>query len=493
MAAKKSKYEPTWSSLKRHRTPEWLDDAKYGIYFHWGIYSVPEFGPNGSWYPNRMYIDGTDQQKYHTETFGHPSKFGYKDLIPLFTAEHFDPDAWAETFKKAGAKFAGPVTEHHDGFSMWDSKVNPWNAAKMGPKRNIVGEMERAIRKQGLKFMVAFHHAENWWFYPHWRKEYDTSDPKYAGLYGPAHNTDAPPDLQWHQQDIPSREFMEQWKAKIFEVIDAYRPDLIWFDFGLGLIDDRYKTEVLAYYYNAAEEWGTEVEVFYKMHDIPPAVGVLDYELGRADKLTYNSWVTDSSVDDQGAWSFVKDAGFKSVDALVHNLVDNVSKHGYLLMNFGPRANGEFPEGARNCLLGIGEWLDVNGEAIYGSTPWSIAEEGPTRMEEGGMFSERKEVRYTAEDIRFTVKDLAVYAICLGWPEKEFTVKTIVRSFKTLEKRKDMGNRMAMRESDIESIRMLGVDRDLAWDLTDDGLTITRPDTKPCAGAYVFKIARRIP
>ena len=487
----KNKYEPTWNSLKQHRTPEWLDDAKFGIYYHWGIYSVPEFGPNGGWYPHQMYIDDTDQQKYHIETFGHPSEVGYRDLIPRFTAEHFNPDAWAAIFKQAGAKFAGPVAEHHDGFSMWNSTVNEWNAHKMGAKRDLVGEMERAIRKQGMKFMVAFHHAANWWFYPHWRKEYDTSDPKYSGLYGPIHNADAPKDTQWQHQDTPNNEFLDKWKTKIIEVIDNYKPDLIWFDFGLGMIEDKYKQEVLAYYFNKAEEWGTEVEIFYKMHNIPPGFGVQDYELGRADKLTYHKWITDSSVDDQGAWSFVKDAGYKTVDALVHNLVDNVSKNGYLLMNFGPRANGEFPQPAQDCLTGIGKWLELNGEAIYGSTPWCIAEEGPTKMEQGGMFSERKEVAYTAEDIRFTVKDNAVYAICLGWPEKEFAIKTILKSYILLDKRKDIGAHVGLNAEGIESIRLLGVDEDLRWDLTNEGLKITRPDEKPCDGAYVFKIARR--
>ena len=228
-----------WSQLTDYRTPAWLREKKFGIYTHWGIYSVPAFGPNVSWYPYRMYLEGSPQFEHHCKTYGHPSKFGYKDFIPMFTAEKFDADEWAALFKKSGADFAGPVAEHHDGFSMWKSTVNPWCAANMGPKRDVVGELEKAIRAQGMEFMVAFHHMENWMFYPHWVKEYDTSDPAYAGLYGPAHNTDwgseqrflaapAPKhfttplvgaqDIRWISQDRPSREFHDLWFEKIREV-----------------------------------------------------------------------------------------------------------------------------------------------------------------------------------------------------------------------------------------------------------------------------------
>ena len=180
----KKHYEPTWNSLKRHRSPEWLDDAKFGIYYHWGVYSVPACGPNVSWYPFWMYRKGSPQYEYHVQHYGDPTEFGYKDLIPLFKAEKFNPDEWAKLFKDAGAKFAGPVAIHHDSFAMWDSDVTKWNAAKMGPKRDTVGEMAKAIRRQGMKFMVAFHHAANWFFFPQTDKEVDTYNPEFAGLYG---------------------------------------------------------------------------------------------------------------------------------------------------------------------------------------------------------------------------------------------------------------------------------------------------------------------
>ncbi|RLE07276.1 hypothetical protein DRJ00_08415, partial [Candidatus Aerophobetes bacterium] len=398
-------YKPSWDSLRTHIIPKWFQNAKFGIYTHWGIYSVPACGPNGTWYPYNMYREGTPQYEYHVKTYGHPSKFGYKDFIPMFKGEKFDPDEWAELFKKAGAQFAGPVGEHHDGFSMWDSQVNEWNAARMGPKRDVVGELEKAIRKQGMRFMVALHHAENWWFFPHWEKEYDTSDPRYAGLYGPLHNLEwekGIPKLEkiedeWRLQDKPTKEFLDKWLTKIREVIDKYQPDMLWFDFGLRFVQEHYKREFLAYYYNKAEEWGKEVVVTYKWHDLVPGSGVTDLELGRFDQLTYHLWITDTTVDVGGGWSYLRDAKYKTATELVHYLVDNVSKNGLMLLNVGPKSNGEIPEEARKILLEIGKWLEVNGEAIYGTTPWLAYGEGPTKMPKSGMFSEKEEVRYTSE------------------------------------------------------------------------------------------------
>jgi alpha-L-fucosidase len=478
-------YQPSWESLRTHVTPQWFKDAKFGIYTHWGVYSVPACGPNGTWYPYNMYREGTPQHEYHVKTHGPPSKFGYKDFIPMFTGEKFDPDKWAELFKKAGAQFAGPVGEHHDGFAMWDSQYTEWNAARLGPKRDVVGELERAIRAQGMRYMIALHHAENWWFFPHWREEFDTSDPRYSGLYGPLHNQDwakqkpeaASRNIEWELQDKPGQEFLDTWLAKIREVIDTYQPDLLWFDFGLRFVQEQYKKEFLAYYYNKEQEWGKEVVVTYKWHNLVPGAAVVDLELGRFGELTYHDWITDTSVDDQGAWSYVKDAGFKPVSVLVHNLVDNVSKNGYLLLNVGPKPNGEIPEPAQESLRGIGQWLAINGEAIYNTTPWLIYGEGPTQMKKTGYFSEQQEVEYTARDIRFTVKDNVLYATCLGWPDEQVTIESL----------------KGLYESEISSIKMIGDEQELEWSLSHAGLTIKTPGKKPCDHAYVFKIVRKHP
>lgn len=472
------KFKASWNSLRNHSTPRWFRDAKFGIYTHWGVYSVPACGPNGTWYPYNMYIEGTEQYKHHLKTYGGPAKFGYKDFIPQFKAEKFNPLEWADLFKRSGAKFAGPVAEHHDGFTMWDTKHSEWNAAKMGPKRDVVGDLEKAIRKQGMKFLVALHHFENWFFFPHWIKEFDVSDPKYAGLYGPLHNLDkAPGRKTFFDQEYPSKEFLDMWLAKSKEVVDKYRPEVVWFDFGLGRVQEHYKREFLAHYYNRGQEWGKEVAVTYKMHDLPPGTGVLDYELGRMDRLTYNEWITDTSVDQIGAWSYVEGAGFKSTTKLVHNLVENVSKNGYLLLNVGPKADGEIPVAAKKAMLGMGEWLAVNGEAIFDTVAWMTYGEGPTKMDTVGMFSERKDVDYTADDIRFTVKDDFLYAICLGWPKKEILIKA--------------GKRL--HEKEIQSVRMLGVDKELSWEYKAEGLSVRMPEKKPCDHACVLKIARKRP
>jgi alpha-L-fucosidase len=490
------RFDPTWSSLKKHQSPEWLMDAKFGIYYHWGIYSVPARGSNGSWYPYNMYRKGTPQNKYHVKKYGDPAKFGYKDFIPQFTAEKFNPDAWAKLFKEAGAKFAGPVAEHHDGFSMWDSKVNPWNAKQMGPKRDTVGEMAQAIRKQGMKFLAAFHHAENWWFYQHWSREYDTADPRYAGLYGPLHDQDADSKHakslhDWNNQANPTVAFWETWKAKIVEVIDKYRPDLLWFDFGLGRVHDRYKREVLAYYFNRALEWDVEVDVMYKTRDLPPNIGLLDYELGRSDKLTYHRWITDTSIDDQGAWGYVQEAGVKSLSAVVHNLIDNVSKNGLLLLNVGPKPNGEIPTEACQVLQGLGDWLTRNGEAIYQTTPWIMAEEGPTKLSRSGMFSERVEVNYTPQDIRFVTKGNAIYAIVLGCPAGTVTIRSLIPSVAHLERKARPSQFYSLTPEQIAGITMLGHPGLLQWEMAPQGLRIHLPtsqnDPKDQA-AVVFKI-----
>ena len=477
------RYEPTWLSLQNHTTPQWLRESKFGIYTHWGLYSVPACGPNGSWYAHNMYRPGNPQFDYHERTFGPATEFGYKDLIPLFTAEQFDAGEWARLFKAAGAKFAGPVAEHHDGFSLWNSGVNKWNAANMGPKRDVVGELEKAIRSQGMRFMTAFHHFEHWWFYPHWRSDCDVSDPQFAGLYGPLHNLDGLPEAagdrrsEWMLQDRPDGAFLDFWRAKIDEVVDNYRPDLMWFDFGLNFVQEDHKKRMLADYYNKEQAWDTELALTYKTHDLVPGVALVDYELGRMDRLTYYDWITDTSIDDQGAWGFVSDAGFKNASALIHNLVDNVSKNGYLLLNVGPKADGSIPDEARERLLAMGDWLRINGEAIYSTTPWVTYGEGPTEMTDSGMFSERHEVAYTSQDYRFTCTDDCIYAICLGWPDETSTIKSMRR----------------LNQGEVRAVSMLGSDQPLKWDLTANGLEVRRPDAKPCDLAYVYKIQRRNP
>lgn len=471
-------YSPNWESLKKHTTPEWLREGKFGIYTHWGAYSVPAKGKNGTWYPHFIYTDNKDIVDFHESNYGPVSEFGYKDFIPLFKGEKFDAEEWAELFKKSGARFAGPVAEHHDGFAMWDTKYSEWNAAKMGPIRDVVGELEKAIKKRDMKFVTAFHHAANYFFFPVWDKRLDCSNPEYSGLYGPIHEKDDPPSKEW----------LDEWHGKLIEVIDNYSPDYIWFDYKLDLVQESYVKDFVAYYYNEAERQGKEVVISYKDHDLPPGVGLLDMELAQQDNLTHSEWITDTSVDDQGAWSYVEGAKYKSVNRLVDNLVDRVSKNGYLLLNVGPKADGTIPEEARKCLLGIGKWLDINGEAIYGTSAWTKFGEGPAEGFEETNFNNEKDVNYTSQDIRFTVKDNILYAIVLDWPKTKVQIRNIVPGGGG-GKKTDGYN---LYPDEIQAITMLGSDEGaLEWNYdTIDGLTITPPKSKPCEHAFVLKIER---
>lgn len=484
-------YTADWRSLRSHPTPQWLRDAKFGIYTHWGIYSVPAIGPNTSWYGHNMYREGTlkmrgrretNQYADHIATYGGAQKVGYKDFIPMFTAERFDPEQWAETFRNAGARFAGPVAEHHDGFSMWDTATSRWNAAQMGPRRDVVAALERAYRARGMKYMVAMHHAEHWWFFPHWLKGADVSDPAFAEFYGEPHNTDLhiqPEDWdrekEWALHDPPSKAFLERWRTRLHEVVERFSPDYIWFDFGLKYIHEQYKKDFLAHYYNMAAARGQDVVVTYKYSDLVTGSATVDIELGRMADQTYFDWITDTTIDDGQAWGYMKDARYKSASELIAYLVDNVSKNGYMLLNVGPKADGTIPIEAETILADMGRWLDVNGEAIYGTTPWHIFGEGPTRFKVEGAFGDMKEKpNFTGEDFRFTVKDDVLYAIALGWPAKSFVIKSISELY----------------PGEVANVRLLGHDGALQWQQRRDGLYIDRPDSAVGSHAYVFKIER---
>lgn len=480
---------PDWNDLQHYNVPKWLRDAKFAIYTHWGVYSVPACGPNASWYPYNMYRKGTPQYEYHVKHYGLPENFGYKDFIPQFTGEKFDANEWAALFKAAGARIAGPVGEHHDGFTMWDSAYTKWNAKNMGPKRDVVGELEKAIKGQGMKFMTAMHHAENWWFYPHWKTEYDVADPLYAGLYGNSHNEewigrgeelDANPLYQnqhvfWPVQQKPSKEFLDLWLNKLKELEDKYEPDLIWFDFGLKWIKEEYKKEFISYYYEKARKQNREVAITYKWNDLVPGCGVEDIEQGRKSELSYSFWVTDTTVDAGEAWGYIYNNSYKSVKELIHYLVDNVSKNGALLLNVGPKSDGSIPEEAKQILLEIGEWLAINGEAIYDTVPWICAGEGPTNAGKSGAFNEYA-LDYTSEDFRFTAKNNNLYAICMAKPGETVCIKSIGEF---------------VYEDEIVSVHMLGVEDELEFKYTYRGLQIKCPENLPGDHAYSFKITRK--
>ena len=481
--SKEMAYEATWESLKQHSTPQWLRDAKFGIYTHWGIYCYSATRGNATWNSHAAYNrPDSEAARDFYEKFGKLTpEFGYKDLIPKFTAEKFNAEEWADLFAKSGAKFAGPVAEHHDGFAMWDTRYSEWNAAKMGPERDVVGELEKAIKAKNMKFVTAFHHAANWTFFPTWDKTKDCSNPEFSGLYGPVHQ----------QGEMPSKEFLDEWYGKLTEVVDKYDPDFVWFDFALDRIREDYVKNFVAYYYNKADERGKDVVISYKGHDLPPSVALLDHELGQEPELTYYEWITDNSIDVQGAWGYIEGLEYKTVDRLVDNLVDRVSKNGYLLLNIGPKWDGTIPEGAKEGLLGMGEWLDVNGEAIYGTTSWVKSGEGPTSVklserdgqETGHAGFNESDIVYTNKDIRFTVKGNTLYAIMMDWTEEDVMIRSLVSN-------NPPGYYIYPEE--IAAVTMLGDGKELEWELVEgEGLRITPPDTKPCEHAFVFKIVRQ--
>lgn len=406
-------FAPEWQSLEAHSNPEWFRDAKFGIYTHWGPVTVGcEDAPQGGeWYGREMYLTNNPIFAYHREKFGDQRAFGYKDVIPRFTATKFDPEKWADLFARAGAKFAGPVAVHHDNFALWNSTVTPWNAVKLGPKRDITGELAKAYRARGLKLLTTFHHGFAWrYFEPAF--QYDAADGKDYQLYTEPHGP----------KDPPSRRFQDQWLAMVMEVVRNYEPDLIWFDFELQeVITPEYQRRMFAEYYNWAADHRRESAVAHKFRAIHEHTGILDFERGREDRLVPYPWLTDTAL---GPWFNRKADPYRTTANLVRVLADIVSKNGCLLLNVGPNADGSIPERAERMLGEIGAWLKVNGEAIYGTRPWRVYGEGPTRSG-GGGFSEGKDPDFTPRDIRFTTKGETLYAITLGWPETEFTLQSV--------------------------------------------------------------------
>jgi alpha-L-fucosidase len=373
-------FRATWDSIQaNYKYPQWFADAKFGLFMHWGLYSVPAHG--NEWYEKHMYAGG--DLAWHTQHFGSPLKFGYKDFIPLFTQAQFNADDWAKLFKDSGARFVVPTAEHHDNFALWNSDVTPYNAFKMGPKRDLIGELETAVRKQGLKFGVSNHGMENFTFVNPdaalatqlQAAKADLYDPAWAAFYNVADRSPA-----------AMTRFLTDWENRNFELIDKYQPDLLWFDNGVNLrVLDPLKEHVAAYYYNRALSWGKPVSVVTKYIAYAPSnddtkqIGsMIDFEkVGSRSPAGVRPapWVVDDPIG--STWGYTEGERISSPPSIIGKLIDTVSKGGTYMLNLSPTADGRIMDDQRKTLLGIGSWLNTNGDAIYGTHAWTQFSEGP--------------------------------------------------------------------------------------------------------------------
>lgn len=316
-------FRADWQSLQNYKVPEWYKDAKFGIFIHWGPFAVPSYG---EWYPRMMYVPGSDVYKHHLATYGPQDKFGYKNFIPMFKAEKFDPAAWARVFKESGAKYVVPVFEHHDGFPMYDSALSDWTVVKMGPHRDLAGDLAKAIRAEGLHVGASSHRVENNFFFGMGRTfRSDVNDPKYAGLYGPAHTwlENAGPTPLGNDFTYTSSAWTQDWLARSAEIVQKYHPEVVFFDWWIGQPSVRADlTRFAAFYYNSSLKRGDPVGVVtYKFYAMQENSGVLDLERGQLKGIHPQTWQTDTSVANN-SWFYVDNDTYKTPQFIVHQLVD---------------------------------------------------------------------------------------------------------------------------------------------------------------------------
>lgn len=479
------KFEPTLESFeKNYKFPEWFRDAKFGIWAHWGPQAVPR---QGDWYARKMYIqDIYNKNKkvytgkpesdyvYHNEHYGHPSEFGFKDIIPLWKAERFDPEALMKLYKRVGAKYFVSMGTHHDNFFLWNSKIHKWNAVQMGPKKDIVALFQAAAKKEGLRFGVSEHLAASYTWYqtshgadktgPKAGVPYDGANPMYEDLYHPKLDST---DMEWLTTNPKNH---QNWLNSIMELIDMYHPDLLYSDSELPF--GQVGREMLAHYYNSNKD-----AVYNCKHGLPNQKWVMDIERGLIDSIPPFPWQTDTSIGD---WFYKTGQKYKSGKDVVQMLIDIVSKNGNLLINVVQTPEGDLEPDVMAILESIASWTAVNGEGIYGTRPWKIFGEGPsvtTKKEKGmhGGIRDDQKNAYTPADFRFTTKGNALYAFCMANPTTDLRIVSLAKNAKYTNK-------------SIASVSILGCKDKLKWKQTAEGLVITKPSQLADSHAVAVKV-----
>ena len=484
-------FQPTDASLAAYQCPDWFRDAKFGIWSHWGPQAVPR---EGDWYARGMYENTTIDRKtgehkgqnrynkYHLEHYGHPSKFGYKDIIPLWHAERLDPDQLMALYKSTGARYFVSMGTHHDNFFLWDSKIHRWNAAKMGPKKDIVGLYQQAAKKQGLKFGVSEHLGASftWFRTAHGADEagpmkgvpYDGADPQFQDLY---HSPRAADDKGWLTNNPADQ---RRWFECIKELVDLYQPDLLYSDSPMPFGDVGRSLITHLYNANATRNGGTTAAIYTCKEDAK-GKWVRDIERGVADGIRPEPWQTDTSIGD---WYYRRGQKYMKSGEVIRMLTDIVSKNGNLLLNVVQTPEGDLEPDVLAILDGIGKWVAINGEGIYGTRPWQIYGEGPSTntAQEKGRFGGLKDVPtkpFTPADFRFTAsKDgTTVFAFCFGVPDQEFRITAF-------------GTDSKLNHNKITTVEILGSKEKITWAQEAGALVVTKPATVPNPEAVGIKI-----
>jgi alpha-L-fucosidase len=500
-------YRPGWEALRQYQCPEWFRDAKFGIWAHWTAQCVPE---QGDWYARRMYISRDPRTgrpdhdyTYHVAHYGHPSVFGFKDIDNLWHAEKWEPEKLIALYKRAGAKYFVALANHHDNFDCFDSKYQPWNSVKIGPKKDIVGTWEKAARAAGLRFGVTVHASRAWsWFEP--AQGSDPDGPKkgvpYDGkltkadgkgtwwegldpqdLYAQNHKPGKGLVWDWDAKkgsSVPDRAYCDKFYNRTVDLVNKYRPDLLYFDdtvLPLYPISDA-GLKIAAHYYNSSIRWHGHNEAVLTGKGLDPdqrRCMVWDIERGVADHVEPLPWQTDTCIGD---WHYKRNIKYKSAGMVIHMLCDIVSKNGNLLLNIPVRGDGTIDDDEQKFLQELTRWMDVNGECIFATRPWKVYGEGAARRVAAGNFNEGKTGTYTAADIRFTTKGDTLYAIALAWPaDGKLTVKSLASGSPHYP-------------GEIADVRLLGSSDKLHWTRGKTGLVIDAPAQKPCAHAFAFAI-----